>query len=321
MFTGLQRRLRAWWLARLQPAERWTLTQRTIYIVPTRAGLAFVFTLLLLLLASINYQLNLGYALTFLLAGSALASMHMTHSSLRGLSLHLKPVTPCFAGGSVALDVVVTNPGAVRHGLGFAVSEVETPPQMAWAEIAPRGQSLVSVSCPFATRGRHALPLVRVESRFPFGLFKAWSVWRPAGQVWVYPALEVPVADLPRAQALSGGGQAARAAAGGDEFDGVRPWRRGDGPRLIVWKKVARSGEWVSRDMQAHAQRRLWLDWADTRLREPETRLSRLAAWVQAAEQGGQPWGLRLPGVELDQGHGTAHQHQAWQALAEWPGR
>ena len=29
--------------------------------------------------ASINYQLNLGYVLTFLLAGSGVVSMHVTH--------------------------------------------------------------------------------------------------------------------------------------------------------------------------------------------------------------------------------------------------
>jgi hypothetical protein len=48
-----------------------------------------------MLLASINYQLNLGYALTFLLAGAGLVSMHLTHGTLRGLTLHLRPVARC----------------------------------------------------------------------------------------------------------------------------------------------------------------------------------------------------------------------------------
>ena len=72
-------------------ATRCTLTQRNIYILPTKAGLAFALTLMVLLLASINYQLNLGYVLTFLLAGSGVVSMHLTHGTLRGLTLHLQP--------------------------------------------------------------------------------------------------------------------------------------------------------------------------------------------------------------------------------------
>src|SRR5215475_10032937 len=98
-------RWRSWWEARLQPSESHTLTQRNIYIVPTRAGFGFAGTLLLLLIASINYQLSLGFALTFLLAGSAAASMHMTHGSLRGLTLHLKPLQPAFAGDSAVIEV------------------------------------------------------------------------------------------------------------------------------------------------------------------------------------------------------------------------
>jgi hypothetical protein len=47
-----------------------------------------------MLLAAINYQLNLGYALTFLLAGAGLVSMHVTHGNLRGLTLHLRPTAP-----------------------------------------------------------------------------------------------------------------------------------------------------------------------------------------------------------------------------------
>ena len=76
-------RVRRWFENRLPVSDTHTLTQGNIYIVPTKAGLAFAFTLMLMLVASINYQLNLGYLLTFLLAGSALVSMHMTHGTLR----------------------------------------------------------------------------------------------------------------------------------------------------------------------------------------------------------------------------------------------
>jgi uncharacterized protein (DUF58 family) len=318
--VNLRQRVRAWWLARLRPVDQWTLGQRTVYIVPTRAGLAFGLTLLMLLLGSINYQLNLGYALTFLLAGSALASMHMTHDSLRGLTLHLRPTAACHVGAAALLEVVATNPGAARHGLGFSVlSEQGEPsePTIAWAEIAARAQSVVTVSHGFAQRGHHMLPALQVESRFPFGLFRAWSVWRPAGKVWVYPRAEQPAPPLPAATALSDAGQHSRESAGG-EFDGVRPWRRGDGPRQVVWKKVAHSGEMISRDNRESSQQQLWLDWALAPGPSPEARLARLTAWVLSAEAQGARWGLRLPGTELPPDSGHAHRERALQTLALW---
>ena len=314
---NLRQRVRDWWLARLRPVDQWTLGQRTVYIVPTRAGLAFGVTLLILLLGSINYQLNLGYALTFLLAGSALASMHMTHGSLSGLTLHLRPTAACHVGGAALLEVVVTNPGAARHGLGFSVLAAPDTPTIAWAEIAARVQSVVTVSHEFAHRGHHPLPALQVESRFPFGLFRAWSVWRPAGKVWVYPQPESPAPPLPPAMPQSAPSQRSRESAGG-EFDGVRPWRRGDGSRQVVWKKVAHSGEMVSRDSRESTRQQLWLDWAITQGPAPEQRLSRLTAWVLAAEAQGARWALRLPGAELPPDGGQSHPETALQALAQW---
>ena len=62
------------WVTRGQvPGAEHTLGHRNIYVLPSAAGCMLAATLLVLLVASINFQLNLGYLLTFLLAGSALA--------------------------------------------------------------------------------------------------------------------------------------------------------------------------------------------------------------------------------------------------------
>jgi uncharacterized protein (DUF58 family) len=318
MFAALRRRIGAWWEGRHAPAEQWCLSQRNIYIVPTRAGLFFGITLVVLLIASINYQLNLGYALTFLLAGSALASMHMTHNSLRGLTLHARPPAPVFAGERATLELVVTNPGSARHGVGFGAYAAGERMQLAFAEIPAAGQSQVTVGLKTHRRGLQPLPLLRIESRFPFGLFRAWSLWRPAGQLCVYPRPEQPAAALPAAGPVAGGPVPARSAVQGGEFDGLRPWRRGDSLRQVAWKKVARTGELVSREGREAARRELWLDWSHTRQPDPESRLSRLAAWVLAAEQQGLAYGLRLPGRDLPPSDGAAHRHAALLALATW---
>jgi len=318
MMKALRRRISRWWEGRHRPSEQWLLTQRNIYIVPTRAGLAFGITLLLLLVASINYQLNLGYALTFLLAGSALASMHMTHNSLRGLTLHARPPAPVFAGDRATLELVVTNPGPTRHGLGFGVRGAGAPTQLAYAEIGPAGQTTVAVGMLAERRGLHPLPLLRIESRFPFGLFRAWSLWRPAGELCVYPRPEQPATALPAAAGVAGGPVPRRSTASGGEFDGLRPWRRGDSLRQVAWKKLAHHGELVSREGRESARRELWLDWSQARQPDTESRLSRLAAWVLLADAQGMAYGLRLPGRELAPADGAAHRHAALAALATW---
>lgn len=310
-------RWQAWWEARHRPAERWQLGQRNIYILPTRAGLAFGLTLLLLLVASINYQLNLGYALTFLLSGSALVSMHVTHASLRGLALHVRPPAPAYAGDAVALEIVTTNPGATRHGVGVGV-HARGAEGLAWAELAAMGQTTIAITAAPLGRGLHALPLLRIETRFPFGLFRAWSTWRPAGQLCIYPRPEAPWPALPTAGPAHDGPAASGARQGGGEFDGLRAWRRGDTLRQVAWKAYARTGELVSRESRVPARRDLWLDWSQAGPSDTEARLSRLAGWALRAEREGVSYGLRLPGAELPPGAGHAHQQAVLRALAAW---
>jgi uncharacterized protein (DUF58 family) len=166
-------------------------------------------------------------------------------------------------------------------------------------------------------RGLTRIPALMAETRFPLGLFRAWTVWRPAAQVLVYPKLEDPPAPLPAGQAVSGFAFSARANEGG-EFDGVRSYRRGDAMRRVVWKKAAKTGDLVSRDTNENANRELWLDFEDAGLSQVEARLSRLATWTLAAERTGLAFGLRIPGVELAPAQGEAQRRAALEALALW---
>ena len=318
---GLVRsRFRAWWQARLPRSDTLLLTQRNIYILPTKAGLLFAFTLFVLLLASINYQLNLGYVLTFLLAGCGVVSMHLTHGTLRALTLHLRAPAPVFAGEPALLEAVLATPGSERFGIGVKMESASWN-SLAWIDIPAGAQVTARVSFMPPLRGRHDVPPLSAETRFPTGLFRAWAVWRPAAQVLVYPQAERPAAPLPQARPVPGGPTRAASADGG-EVEGIRAYRRGDPLKMVVWKKAAKAmqtgGELVSRDTTASAQRELWLDWQACSPLPTEERLSRLTAWVLAADRAGTRYGLRLPGREITPSVGDVHKRACLEALATW---
>ena len=316
----LSSRIRRWWLARHPATDTWTLNQHNIYILPTKGGLIFGLTLLVMLVSSINYQLNLGYVLTFLLAGSALVSIHLTHGTLRGLTLRLRPPAPVFAGEPALLEVVMSSPGTARHGVGVHFYDRRFEQHNTWCDVPAMGQASARVSIVPPTRGWHAVPMLVVETRFPLGLFRAWTHWRPASQVLAFPRPETPCPPLPPAQSAPGGADRSQAVQG-SELDGVRAWRRGDSLRQVMWKKVARSGELVSRETTAESSRELWLDWQACHGAgggDIEARLSRLCAWVLAAGQQGLVTGLRLPGRQLAPERGELHQRELLRALALW---
>lgn len=311
-------RLHQWWQGRLTAADAVLLTQRNVYILPTRAGLMLALTLGVLLIASINYQLNLGYLFTFLLAGCAAAGVWVGHGTLRGLGLKLLPPQPVFAGQPAFLDVRLSSARAApRHAIGLAVMGAgREDARWAWADVPARGEAALQTSfCP-ARRGLHAAPLLVVQTLFPLGAFRIWTVWKPAAQVLAWPAPEVNAPPLPAGEARAGAGQAASRERAPGEFDGVRLWQRGDTLRQVVWKKFAKSGELVSRDAQHLQRQQLWLDFARTGAPDAESRLSRLAAWVLAADARQLEYGLRLPGLEIEPDSGAAHKLRCLRALA-----
>ncbi|WP_332776721.1 DUF58 domain-containing protein [Polaromonas sp.] len=335
-FSFIRSRFQRWWQSRLPFTDHVTLTQRNVYILPTRPGLMLAATLLVLLVASINYQLNLGYLLTFLLAGSALTGMHVCHGTLRGLVMSLVAPPAHFAGATAVIDVKLTNTKrSVRHGIGLSVlhspeldARQRTDKHWAWTDVPAQNSSVVQVAFTPTHRGLHRLPTLTAETRFPLGTFRVWTVWRPAAQMLVYPVPELHPPPLPPGEPRSGGAAAATRTQSTGEFDGVRSYRRGDPMKLVVWKKAAKADDLadglVVRDTQQAQRYELWLDFAQagmalassTGAAGTEQKLSRLCAWVLQADKLGVVYGLRLPALEIKPASGEAHKRQCLEALA-----
>ena len=325
--AAIRQRFRSWFESRLPLSDQVMLTQRTVYILPTRPGLMLAVTLLILLVASINYQLNLGYLLTFLLAGSALVGMHVCHGTLRGLAMNVKAPDAYFAGATAPIDIKLTNERrTTRHGIGLAVLSSQADAshanalQWAWADVPAQGSSNVQVAFTPKHRGLHRLPTLTAETRFPLGTFRVWTVWRPAAQLLVYPAPETHAPPLPPGEPRSGGAASTLRAQNTGEFDGVRGYKRGDPLKLVVWKKAAKADEagngLVVRDTQHAQQHELWLDFMQAGPAGVEHKLSRLCAWVLAADKLGTRYGLRLPVTHIQPASGEAHKRRCLEALA-----
>ena len=303
------------WFYGFAPPERGAIVlgHRRVYIVPSRLGLLFGGTLGILLVGSINYALSLGFALTFLLAGLGIAGMVQTTRNLARLSIRAARSDPVFAGESA------------RFRLGLANGGDFDRPEILVRHLASAAQCIVEVGSGSATdavlavpaRRRGWLPLGRVmlETRFPLGLFRAWSYIEPDSRCLVYPRPEPGALPPPAPSAQAGGARSH--AQGSDDFSGLRSYQPSDSPRHVAWKSVARGDSMLTKQFAGDAVAELWLDLRDLPASLGlEERLSRLAGWVLAAERAGAHYGLRLPGGELEPGRGEAHRAACLQALA-----
>ncbi len=289
------------------------LSHRRVYIVPSRLGLFFGGTMLILLVGSINYALSLGFALTFLLAGLGLAAMVQTTRNLARLAVHAGRAEPVFAGAAAQFRVVLQDASGhdrpeilVRHAASGAQCRADVP---------AGGSEDAVLAVPAARRGWLALGRVMLETRFPLGMFRAWSYVAPDCRCLVYPRPEPGALPPPAPGARAGGARAQTR--GSDDFAGLRAYQVTDSPRHVAWKAAARSDGMLTKQFAGEALAELWLDLADTPAALGlEGRLSRLAGWVLAAERSGAAYGLRLGARELAPGRGDAHRASCLEALA-----
>lgn len=313
-------RLQQWWISRLLPRDEWVLTHRNVYILPTSAGWMMGLTLLILLVASINYQLNLGYLLTFVLLGNVVVGMHICHGNLRGLTLRVRTQGSVHAGNSQEFLLELHNPASRRRfALGAAIHPLDGSvgqPVWTYSDVVAHEVEPVSLRFTPSHRGWHPVPVLLLQTLYPLGTFRVWTVWRPSQQVLVYPALEDQPPPLPGPAWQGEEGDAPARGHKLDELDGVREYRQGDPMKRIVWRKAAKSDQWVSRDSADASQAPLWLNWATTGAMGMEARVSRLAAWVHQADEAGLEFGLRLPGLEIAPSSGQAHRLRCMEALA-----
>lgn len=335
--SRLRQRWSDWWEQRLPRQDELRLTQRNLYILPTRAGWGFAAVVCVLLLASINEQVNLGYALAFLLGGAGLAALYQTHGNLQGISLSLGSPPSVHAGQIVPLSVTLTNQHRRlwRCSLAVSATNAEARPNDAavqFADLPPSQDACLVLDIPTRQRGRHPLPRLVIETRYPLGLFRAWSYWRPRSQVLVWPALDPNAPPLPDQHGTDPALAAAHQSRQGQDLpEGLRDYRRGDPVRWIAWKKssltLATGAGLVTREPASSRAPDRWLDLEQSpglAGLDTEQRLSRLASWLVAAEQEasavGRAYGLRLPGQLIACGHGPAHLRHCLDTLATWSG-
>lgn len=296
------------WLQRRIPAARQVrLGARSIFIRPSAAGWLFAAGWLALLLVAINYRNSLAYALCFLLLSLALVAILHTWRNLAGIELAAGEAPPVFAGERALLRVRLQSGGRAHHGI-----ELGWPPALLLrADVPAAGNAEIELSLATVRRGWLAAPRLRVETRFPLGLWVAWSWVDLQLAVLVYPA---PLAGEWQA-ALGGGEEGGRALArdGVDDFQGLRPYQPGDSRRRLHWKAWSRGQGLLVKDFAALRGDDPWLDF-EVLDGEREARLSLLCHGVLQLAARGKTFGLRLPGVS--RAPGTASVEQCLRDLA-----
>ena len=304
-------RFNRWLNKRMPPANSVTLNQRKIFIVPTREGFAFMLLVCAMILAGVNYQNSLVFALAFLLASLFMVTMFHTYRNLSGLVLQGGGGKATFAGDSAEFTLVLKRQGERMYEalhVGWNKHDLCQVDLISHEETRPK----CYVRAP--RRGRFDPGRLLIETSYPLGFFRAWSWVDLAMSAVVYPkpieggVLPVSTSDSEQGELVT--------RSGAEDFYGLREYQPGDLVRHIAWRVYARSDTLMTKQYAAYADRRVWLDWEYFEGLHREARLSRLCYWVLKLNASNDEYGLRLPGIEIEPARGESHREEVLKRLA-----
>ena len=331
MLTSLRKRFRDWLdrsLFQLRDAEPGEvfLNQRRVFIVPSRPGLAFAVMLVLLFLCSINYNLSLGFGLTFLLAACAVIDMHLTFRNLAYLHLTAGKVAAVFAGEDALFELHLANRRKhTRYAIWLGFVGRGLPAMERATDVPAHSTSHLTLATTTSRRGWQPAPRIRLQTRFPLGLLRAWSYWQPDSRALVYPRPEASTSTppLPLAPIERSDGNGV---AGHQDFAGIRTYQSGDSLKHLAWRQIARldtdvDPKLITKQFEGGAVSDLSIDFDalpyDMAL---EDKLSRMTRWILEAEARQLPYAFRLGDNVHAAALGPAQQRACLRALALYQG-
>jgi uncharacterized protein (DUF58 family) len=310
LLTILKQKFRNWAFRRTVETGTVVLNQRRIYIIPSRQGFGFAFVLFLMLLGDINYNLSLGYMLTFLLATTAGMTMLHAFRNMAQLEIHAGHVESVFAGEQAKFVFHFNNPGRMER---YQIHLHDDDGHHAVFDLPAQRSTPVEISIPAPQRGWLDSGRLTLYTHFPLGLFYTWSYIHFEVRCLVYPKPAAPQ-PLPATSVQDGSGKVT--AAGDEDFSGLRNYVAGDAMPRIAWKALAREQGLQVKQFSAPQGYSLWLDWSQLPGIAQERKLELLTRWVLDADAHGLLYGLRLPDGEIAPRHNPAHREECLRRLA-----
>ncbi len=304
-------RFQRWLDRRMPPSNSITLDQRKIFILPTREGVLFSGLIVFMVLAGINYQNSLIFGLAFLLASLFMVSILHTYRNLSGLTILAGGTQPAFAGEDAEYTVTLKRLGDRTYEALLVGWNQE---MLQGADLIEDEEIQVRLYVETFKRGRLNPGRMMIRTYYPVGLFRAWS-WVDLDMTSIVYPRPIPAGVIPSSASSNNEGELIHRE-GVDDFYGLRDYQDGDPLKHVAWKSYARSGELLTKQFAAYADRRVWLDWNLFPGLDAEGRLSRLCYWALQVADTSDEYGLRLPGIEIPPDRGMAHREKILKALA-----
>jgi len=220
-------------------------------------GIVYVVMWMFMGVAAMNSQANLLFAVFGLMAGLLIVSGAISRLVLRRLQVTRSLPDNGVVGDVLPINYTLTNEKHFWPSFSVTLSELDgveaftKQPHAYMLHCAARQSTVIPAEMIPKRRGLHTLNRFQISTSFPFGFIKRAAQYACRDTLLIYPAIgEVDPRLLVRLKSAEQSGLAARPRRDGtDDFYGVKEFRSGENPRMIYWRRSARTGTLVTREM------------------------------------------------------------------------
>jgi uncharacterized protein (DUF58 family) len=254
-------------LSKPRAANPAALVRRRPRSAMSLTGGLYTTIMLFMALAAMQNRVNVLFGIVGLMIGVLLVSGFISHLVLRRLRVRRILPEHGVVGRTMRAVYEITN--RKRFWPSFAVSLAELDgvegfehqPQCYLLHVAAGMTASVPADLVPRRRGLHKLDRYQIVSGFPFGFMRSAAISSHTDRVLIYPAqASVDRRLIAMCRSAETTGAAVRPTPGGnDEFYGVKDFRSGENARRIYWRRSARTGALIAKEMTRVAPPRLLL--------------------------------------------------------------
>jgi uncharacterized protein (DUF58 family) len=230
-------------------------------------GAIYILMMVFMGFAAINTQASLLFGVLGLMFGIMVVSGVISRLVLKRVRISRELPEAGTVGEPFGMTYLFFNGKRFWPTFSVALAELDgvegfvRQPQAYLLHAAAGSEASVPIELMPKRRGLHALNRFQISTSFPFGFFKKAVERSYADTVIIYPPVaRVDPSVLAMCLPAEKTGPTMRPKRGGaDELYGLKEYRRGENPRLIYWRRSARTGVLVSKEMTQVAPPRLLL--------------------------------------------------------------
>lgn len=300
-------------------------------------GLVYCAIMMFMGFAAVNLQASLLFGVFGLMIGILLVSSWISKTVLRRLDLRRILPDQGTVGRPTLIHYYITNKKRVWASFSVTVAELDgvqgfrRQPHAYLLHVAPHGTAAINCEAVPKRRGLIQLNQFQLSTSFPFGFIKRALVSQLEDALLIFPPLATvdPKLLTQFRSAESIGTNLRPKLRGSDEFFGLREYRPGENPRQIYWKRSAKTGVLVMREMTQVSPPRIIVvvdtfnpDGSADRASQIEKSIAQASSLIEAASEAGLAVGFVVRGQQwhiIEAKRGKRHKRELQTLLAKLP--